>query len=116
MVGAPLSGSYAGAKRMLWLMVQYANDIAQKKGLGIAFQTLLPMQMIAETDLAQTIAGAYATPQGLTVEQYIEARYGDPISAAGYAKLVHTFLKNPEYRNGVAYGIRKDTGLQPINY
>ena len=116
MVGAPLSGSYAGAKRMLWFMVHYANDIAQKKHLGISFQTLLPMQMIAETAMARTIAGAYAEPQGLTVEQYVEGRYGAPISAAGYAKHVYEFLKNPEYQNGVAYGIRKDTGLQPINY
>lgn len=116
MVGAPLSGSYAGAKRMLWFMVQYANDIAQKKGLGITFQTLLPMQMIAETDFAQTIAGAYARPQGLTVEQYVEARYGEPISAAIYARHVHAFITNPEYTRGVAYGVRKDTGLQPINY
>jgi len=83
MVGAPLSGSYAGAKRMLWFMVQYANDIAQKKGLGISFQTLIPMQMIPETQLARTIASAYAGPLGLTVEQYVEQRYGDPISAAG---------------------------------
>ena len=33
MVGAPLSGSYAGAKRMLWFMVQYATLSRRKKGL-----------------------------------------------------------------------------------
>jgi NAD(P)-dependent dehydrogenase (short-subunit alcohol dehydrogenase family) len=116
MIGAPLSGSYAGAKRMLWFMAQHANEIAQKKGLGITFQTLVPMQMIAETDLAQTVGGAYARLQGLTVEKYVEARYGEPLSAVEYAKLVHTFLTDPEYLDGAAYGIRKDTGLKLINY
>jgi NAD(P)-dependent dehydrogenase (short-subunit alcohol dehydrogenase family) len=116
MIGAPLSGSYAGAKRMLWLMAQYANEIAQKKGLGITFQTLVPMQMIAGTDLAQTVAGAYAKLRGQTVEAYIEARYGEPLSAVEYAKLVHSFLTDPAYLKGAAYGIRKDTGLNLIDY
>jgi NAD(P)-dependent dehydrogenase (short-subunit alcohol dehydrogenase family) len=116
MIGAPLSGSYAGAKRMLWFMAQYANDIAQKRGLGITFQVLVPMQMIAETDLAQTVAGAYAKLKGMTVEAYVEARYGEPLSAVEYAKLVHSFLTDPAYLEGAAYGIRKDTGLKLINY
>jgi NAD(P)-dependent dehydrogenase (short-subunit alcohol dehydrogenase family) len=116
MVGAPLSGSYAGAKRMLWFMVQYANEIAQKKELGISFQTLLPMQMIGETDLAQTIAGAYACKEGVTTDKYIENRYGAPITAAEYASHVCTFLSNPEGYPAVAYGIRKDTGLKMMNY
>jgi NAD(P)-dependent dehydrogenase (short-subunit alcohol dehydrogenase family) len=116
MIGAPLSGSYAGAKRMLWFMAQYANEIAQKKRLGITFQTLVPMQMIAETDLAQTVAGAYAKLRGLTVEAYVEARYGEPLTAVEYAKLVHTCLTDPAYLEGAAYGIRKDTGLKVINY
>lgn len=116
MVGAPLSGSYAGAKRMLWFMAQYANEIAKNKGLGITFQLIVPMQMIAETDLAQTVAGAYANPQGLTVEKYIEDRYGEPLSAREYAKHVHTILINPTYFNGIAYGIRKDIGIKLIDY
>jgi NAD(P)-dependent dehydrogenase (short-subunit alcohol dehydrogenase family) len=116
MVGAPLSGSYAGAKRMLWFMIQYANEISAKKGLGISFQTLLPMQMIGETELAQTIAGAYACREGVTVEKYIEARYGEPITAAEYARHVCEFLANPEYSQGVAYSIRKDTGIKSVSY
>jgi NAD(P)-dependent dehydrogenase (short-subunit alcohol dehydrogenase family) len=116
MAGAPLSGSYAGAKRMLWFMAQYANEIARKKGLGITFQTLVPMQMIAETDLAQTIAGAYAKPEGLTVEKYVETKYGEALTPVEYAKHVHTLLTNPAYVSGGAYGIRKDTGLKLINY
>src|SRR3982075_3835590 len=44
--GSPLSGGYAGAKRMLWLMARYANGVAQQKNLGIRFQTIVPLQMV----------------------------------------------------------------------
>ena len=116
MIGAPLSGSYAGAKRMLWFMTQYANDIAQKRRLEITFQNLVLMQMITETDFAQTIAGEYAKREGVAIERYVEVRYGEPMSPAEYAKHVHVFLANTEYSQGVAYGVRKDTGLKAINY
>lgn len=45
--GSPLSGGYAGAKRMLWLMALYANDVAQRLDLGIRFQAILPQQSSA---------------------------------------------------------------------
>src|SRR6266481_7989893 len=31
--GSPMSGGYAGAKRMLWIMANYANGVAKQKGL-----------------------------------------------------------------------------------
>jgi NAD(P)-dependent dehydrogenase (short-subunit alcohol dehydrogenase family) len=43
--GNPLSGGYAGAKRMLWLMAHYASGLASERGLGIHFQVLVPQQM-----------------------------------------------------------------------
>ena len=47
--GSPLSGGYAGAKRMLWFMAKYANGVAEQKGLGIRFQAIVPLQMIGGT-------------------------------------------------------------------
>src|SRR5271168_4539332 len=40
--GSPMSGGYAGAKRMLWIMAKYANGISEQKGLGIFFQAIVP--------------------------------------------------------------------------
>ena len=40
--GSPLSGGYAGAKRMLWFMANYANAVAAELDLGIRFQALVP--------------------------------------------------------------------------
>src|SRR5437016_2967954 len=47
--GSPLSGGYAGAKRMLWFMAKYANGVSQEKDLGIRFQVIVPQQMVPGT-------------------------------------------------------------------
>ncbi|MBO9728351.1 MAG: SDR family oxidoreductase [Chitinophaga sp.] len=115
MRGAPLSGSYAGAKHMLGLMVQYANQISYQKDLGIVFQTIVPLQMIGETALAQCVAGAYIKGSDITLEQYIEKRYGHPLSAQRYAELVTTILINGVDTAGTAYGIHHDTGVTVLD-
>jgi NAD(P)-dependent dehydrogenase (short-subunit alcohol dehydrogenase family) len=115
-VGAPLSGGYAGAKRMLWLMAHDANGIANERGLGLHFQVLVPMQMIGDTALAQVVAGAYARRQGISIEAFLAARYGgQPLSARQYGEHVATLLTDPTYATGVAYGIRGDTGITPLD-
>src|SRR5262245_32449905 len=64
--GSPLSGGYAGAKRMLWLMAKYANGVSAERGLGIGFQAILPMQIIGETALGKSAATAYAAKKGVS--------------------------------------------------
>jgi len=114
-VGAPLSGGYAGAKRMLWFMAQYANGVASERGLGIHFQVLVPLQMIGDTALVQQVAGAYARRQGISIEAFLAARYGEPLSPRQYGENVVTILTDPRYATGVAYGIKGDTGITPLD-
>src|SRR6266702_7194099 len=66
--GSPLSGGYAGAKRMLWLMAKYANGVSVQKGLGIRIQAIVPMQIIGGTGVGEAGAGAYACAQGIDTE------------------------------------------------
>src|SRR6202011_4315630 len=47
--GSPMSGGYAGAKRMLWFMAKYANGVSAQRNLGIRFQAIVPLQMVANT-------------------------------------------------------------------
>ena len=58
--GSPLSGGYAGAKRMLWTMARYANGVSQQKDLGIRFQAIVPLQMVGDTGVGDAGANAYA--------------------------------------------------------
>jgi NAD(P)-dependent dehydrogenase (short-subunit alcohol dehydrogenase family) len=60
--GNPLSGGYAGAKRMVWLMAHYANGLASERKLGIHFQVLVPQQILGETALGRQCRGSAPGP------------------------------------------------------
>ena len=70
-----MSGGYAGAKRMLWIMAKYANGVSAEKGLGIYFQVIVPLQIIGGTGVGDAGANAYARAMGMEPEQFL-ARFG----------------------------------------
>src|SRR6266481_6261310 len=76
--GSPLSGGYAGAKRMLWFMASYANKVAEQKKLGIRFQAIVPLQIIGGTGVGDAGANAYARAMGMNPEEFL-ARFGAPL-------------------------------------
>src|ERR1700719_234998 len=76
--GSPLSGGYAGAKRMLWIIAKYANGVSQRKELGIRFQAIVPLQMVANTGVGDEGANAYARASGIKPEEFL-ARFGAPM-------------------------------------
>jgi len=112
--GSPLSGGYAGAKRMLWFMAQYANVVSDKLGLGIRFQALVPMQMIGETERGRHAAEAYARWRGVTPDAFL-AGFGRPMSPREFGEHVATLLTKPEYENGTAFGFKGDTGITSLD-
>lgn len=109
-IGAPLSGSYAGAKRMIWLMARDANAIAEARGLSIRFQALLPMQLMADTPLGHTVAAEYARRRGVPVETHVAERYGTAMNARSFGQRVAEWLAGPPV-NGIAFGV-SDAGVQ----
>src|SRR3977135_81993 len=72
--GSPLSGGYAGAKRMLWFMAKYANGVSEQKDLGIRFQAIVPQQMVGGTGVGDAGANAYARAMSMKPEEFL-ARY-----------------------------------------
>ncbi|MGA2891372.1 MAG: SDR family NAD(P)-dependent oxidoreductase [Xanthobacteraceae bacterium] len=108
--GSPLSGGYAGAKRMLWIMAKYANGVAQQKSLGIRFQAIVPMQIIGGTGVGDAGANAYAGAMGVTPEQYL-TRFGAPLPPRAFGERVVSLLDDPQYAEGLAFGLKGDTGI-----
>jgi NAD(P)-dependent dehydrogenase (short-subunit alcohol dehydrogenase family) len=108
--GSPLSGGYAGAKRMLWMMAKYANRVAEQKGLGIRFQTIMPVQMIGGTGVGDAGASAYARASGLEREAFL-ARFGAPMPPRRYGDHVVAVLDDPRYATGLAFAMKGDTGI-----
>jgi NAD(P)-dependent dehydrogenase (short-subunit alcohol dehydrogenase family) len=112
--GSPLSGGYAGAKRMLWLMASYANQSSSDLGLGIKFQTLVPRQMIGETQLGREGAEAYAARKGVSVEALL-AGFGAPLTPRHIGEHVATLLTDARHEAGVAFGVKGDLGLHSLD-
>src|SRR5204863_5879741 len=70
--GSPLSGGYAGAKRMLWTMAKYANGVSQQKELGIRFQAIVPLQMVGGTGVGDAGSSGYARAAGVTPAEFLK--------------------------------------------
>jgi NAD(P)-dependent dehydrogenase (short-subunit alcohol dehydrogenase family) len=112
--GSPLSGGYAGAKRMLWIMAHYANGVAAENDLGIRFQALVPQQIIGETDLGRAAASAYAKRTGITTEAFL-AGFGKPMPPRQFGEHVVEILTKPLYESATAFGLKGDTGIQTLD-
>jgi NAD(P)-dependent dehydrogenase (short-subunit alcohol dehydrogenase family) len=108
--GSPLSGGYAGAKRMLWLMAKYANGVAEQKGLSIRFQAIVPLQIIGGTGVGDAGAGAYAAAMGLERAAFL-ARFGAPMPPRKFGDYLVAVLDDPQYATGLAFGLKGDTGI-----
>jgi NAD(P)-dependent dehydrogenase (short-subunit alcohol dehydrogenase family) len=112
--GSPLSGGYAGAKRMLWMMAGYANGVSAELDLGIRFQVIVPMQMIGTTGHGRAAAEGYARRKGVSVEAFL-ANFGAPMSAQQVGEHVAAILTDPAHESGVAFGLKGDFGLRSLD-
>ncbi|WP_315784869.1 MULTISPECIES: SDR family oxidoreductase [unclassified Bradyrhizobium] len=108
--GSQMSGGYAGAKRMLWLMAKYANGVSAEKKLGIRFQAIVPRMMILGTGVGDSAAGAYARSMGITPEQFV-ARFGAAMPPRAFGERVVSILEEHQFADGVAFGLHGDAGV-----
>jgi NAD(P)-dependent dehydrogenase (short-subunit alcohol dehydrogenase family) len=108
--GSPLSGGYAGAKRMLWTMAKYANGVSEQNGLGIRFQAIVPLQMVGGTGVGDAGAAAYAHAMGIEPAEFLK-RFGVPMLPREFGEKVVSVLDDPQYAEGLALGLKGDTGV-----
>lgn len=107
---SPLSGAYAGAKRMLWIMAKYANGVSQQADLGIRFQVILPMQMVGGTGVGDAGAEAYARAAGIEPKEFL-TRFGAPMPPRDFGEKVVSVLEDPDFANGFAFGLDGERGV-----
>ena len=108
--GSPLSGGYAGAKRMLWTMAKYANGVAQQKELGIRFQAIVPLQMVGGTGVGDAGSTGYARAAGITPAEFLK-RFGTPMPPRDFGEKLVAILQEPQYADALAFGLKGDTGI-----
>ena len=112
--GSPLSGGYAGAKRILWPMAHYASGMAKELDLDMRFQAIVPMQISGDTELGRKAAETYARKQGISLEPFL-SRFGAPLSPQRVGEHVVAILTDPRYANGVAFALKGDTGITSLD-
>ncbi len=77
--GSPVSGGYAGSKRMQWLMTNYLREESKLSELGIHFHTLLPLRIVADTGVGNRGIQSYAARYNITPEKFLE-RFGPDLT------------------------------------
>ena len=112
--GSPLSGGYAGAKRMQWLMAKYAGKLSEQKGLGVRFQAIVPRQMVGGTGTGDAGANAYSRAQGVTTEAFL-AGFGEAMPPRRFGELVAGFLEDPALETASAVSVKGETGVTVLD-
>ncbi len=114
LAGSPLSGGYAGAKRMQWLLASYANGVSAELDRGIRFQAILPRQIIGDTELGRVAATGYARQKNITVEQFL-ATFGEPLAPRQVGEYVVTILTDAAHDTTTAFELRGKTGIRSLD-
>ena len=112
--GSPLSGGYGGAKKMIWLIAQYANAFSLKSGLKIRFQVVVPQQMVGGTGTGDAGSRAYADADGITPQKFLE-KFGPPMPPRMFGNYIVDILEDARHDRGLAFGLRAATGVSILD-
>jgi NAD(P)-dependent dehydrogenase (short-subunit alcohol dehydrogenase family) len=107
--GSPLSGGYAGAKRMQWFLANYAQKASDAKKLGIRILAVLP-RPITGTSIGAGAAEVYGKINGIPAEAFMK-RIG--VSLDQVASAILTSLGGGVPSDADAIMISQ-TGIEPL--
>jgi NAD(P)-dependent dehydrogenase (short-subunit alcohol dehydrogenase family) len=111
--GSPLSGGYAGAKRMQWFMTEYAQEVSDAKKLGIRFFAVLPLQLVEGTAIGNTAAANYGAAQGLSAADFLKRRWKVPLDADKVGAAIVGGLRGDLADGVAAIGVTGE-GVEPL--
>lgn len=69
--GSPISGGYAGAKRMQMFMANYAQQASNRLTLGLRFMTIVPWRLMKGTGTGELVVPKYADFLGISEAEFI---------------------------------------------
>lgn len=105
--GSPISGGYAGAKRMQMFIAKYCQAESDRRELGIRFVALVPSRIMPETDLGQAAVNGYARYLGVPAEKFLE-NMGPRQSPSDVARAVVEMAVKPPTEAGSIFTISAD--------
>ncbi len=108
--GSPLSGGYAGAKRMNWFLAEYAAATAHNLGLGLRIHCIIPT-LSPDTPIGKAASAAYAKLAGVDIPTLLRMA-GPPTTPAIVGEAVVNLHASPEKWEKTTYHLSGD-GLTP---
>jgi NAD(P)-dependent dehydrogenase (short-subunit alcohol dehydrogenase family) len=102
--GSPLSGGYAGAKRMQMFIAEYAQEESDRHELGLRFLSIVPRYMMPDTAIGKNASEGYAKYRGITVEQFL-SRFEHPQTTTDVADALITLLTEEPPRSGNVFAV-----------
>jgi NAD(P)-dependent dehydrogenase (short-subunit alcohol dehydrogenase family) len=111
MGGSPISGGYAGAKRMQMFMANYCQKESDRLGLGLRFVAVAPARIMPETGVGSAAVSGYSRYLGISSSQFIQGMSSRQ-TPQDVARAVLEFAINPNGRPGSAF-IVSGTGVEP---
>jgi NAD(P)-dependent dehydrogenase (short-subunit alcohol dehydrogenase family) len=70
--GSPISGGYAGAKRMQMFLANYCQKESDRLGLGLRFVAIAPACIMPDTDVGKAAVSGYSRYLGLSAAEFIQ--------------------------------------------
>jgi NAD(P)-dependent dehydrogenase (short-subunit alcohol dehydrogenase family) len=102
--GSPLSGGYAGAKRMQMFLAGYLQRAADARELGIRFVALAPLQFLEDTRIGEAAAAAYGAAAGRSAEAQMKG-WPVPLDPNGVARAILEIASGEEHRDALVLGV-----------
>ena len=110
--GSPLSGGYAGAKRMQMFLAGYLQRASDARGLGIRFVALAPLQFLVGTRIGEAAAAAYGATVGESPDTYMKS-WPAPLAPAGVADAIVSVASGEEHLEATQLGVSGE-GLEVV--
>jgi NAD(P)-dependent dehydrogenase (short-subunit alcohol dehydrogenase family) len=110
-VGSPVSGGYAGAKRTQMFIANYSQKESDRLGLGLHFMALAP-RIMPDTELGKYAVAGYSRYLGISKADFIRSMAAPP-TAIDVATGVIELLASPERSQGKAF-IVSGNGLEAL--
>jgi NAD(P)-dependent dehydrogenase (short-subunit alcohol dehydrogenase family) len=105
--GSPISGGYAGAKRMQMLIANYCQKESDRLGLGIRFLALAPAMIMPGTDFGRYAVEGYAEYLGMSVADFINGMKS-PQTPEDVVAAVFELAAHPDAWEGSVFKIDSD--------
>jgi NAD(P)-dependent dehydrogenase (short-subunit alcohol dehydrogenase family) len=111
LVGSPLSGGYAGAKRTQIFIANYSQKESDRLGLGLRFMAVAP-RIVPDTDLGKHAIAGYSRYLGISAEDFVRGMATRP-TACIVANAVIELVINPDRSLGDVF-IVSGKGLEAV--